>query len=312
MKDWRDYCKLGIVHPQLFPQCAAGKDSVLETLTLMVEDGFFNALEITSIADPGIRRKSRDLLENNQIHTIFCCAPPILMQGINLNELDEKKRASHISSMKRYLDEAVFMGAEIFTLLSGPDPGAEKREAGTKALLLSLEELCNYAATLDRNLMLTLETFDRDVDKKRLIGPTVEAVMISQALRGLGCDNFGLTLDQAHLPLLNENAEEAIAEALPYLYHLHLGNCIKCDPDHPLYGDHHPRFGLSQCHLELNDLVSFLHALDRLDFWSGNGDEGQKPVLSFEVKPAMGESSRDTLEKTKETWQKAWEKFASG
>lgn len=311
MKEWRNYCSLGIVHPQLFPECAPGKEEVLETLTVLAEDGFFDALEITSIADPDVRQASRKLLQKHGIRTVFCCAPPILMNGINLNELDEKKRALHVSAVKGYLDEAVYMNAEIFTILSGPDPEPENREKGTKALLSSIEELCRYAAGLDDNLTLTLESFDRVVDKKRLIGPTAEAVAIAQTIQSLGYENFGLTLDQGHLPLLEENAREAIHEALPYLFHLHLGNCVKCSPDHPLYGDHHPRFGLTNCHLEIEDLVYFLQTLDEFDFWKGKGNNGQKAVLSFEVKPAPGESSRETLLKTKEAWEQAWNKYTS-
>lgn len=304
---WKEQFSLGIVHPQIFPETGKGEEAVLETLLVLVSGGFFDAVEITAIKDPAVRSKAKDLLKEFGIRTVFCCAPPILMKKLNLNSLQPEERLEHLRIVKEYLDEAIFMDAEIFTVLSGPDPGPEKRPEALQVLIASLQELCEYAAKRSKSLTVTLETFDREVDKKCLIGPTSEAVQVAREVIGAGYSNFGLTLDQGHLPLLEEEPRSAICEALPYLFHIHLGNCIKSDLSHPLYGDHHPRYGLAGCHLSSADLVAFLEVLSECGFWRDRKAKGQKPVLSFEVKPAPDENSLDTLQETKETWLQAWE-----
>jgi sugar phosphate isomerase/epimerase len=301
---------LGIVHPQLFPETSKGEGAILETISLLVADGFFDALEISSIKDSLVRKRVKELLQQHGIRKVYCCAPPILMNKINLNALEEEERAEGVRQVKNYLDEALFMEAEIFTVLSGPDPGPEKRLEAREHLILSLTELCSYVEERDSNLTITLETFDRAVDKKCLIGPTPEAVQVARKVSGAGFENFGLTLDQGHLPLLEEKPGEAINEAIHFLFHIHLGNCVRTDQKHPLYGDQHPRYGLGGCHLELGDLVSFLQALADQGFCRDQLKRDIKPVLSFEVKPALGESSLQTLEETKKTWLQAWGRFA--
>jgi sugar phosphate isomerase/epimerase len=234
------------------------------------------------------------------------------MHRINLNSVREEERIEYVEQIKGYLAEAVSMGAEIFTVLSGPDPGPARREAAKECLVASLNEICRFAAAKDYALTVTLESFDRGIDKRCLIGPSNEALEIAREVIGSGFQNFGLTLDQGHLPLLGEDPAYAISKTLPFLSHLHLGNCIKDYPDHPLYGDHHPRYGLTGCCLELNDLVKLLHILDSHSFWREKQHEGDKPIISFEVKPAPGESSLDTLQKVKETWCHAWELYRQG
>ena len=47
-----------------------------------------------------------------------------------------------------------------------------------------LQELCDYAAaqSLRSMLFITFENFDRDIEKKRLIGPTAEAAKMADAV----------------------------------------------------------------------------------------------------------------------------------
>ncbi len=306
---WQSMFSLGIMHPQLFPITIQDETTILDSLQLLIEDKFFDTFEVTSIGSSKIRNDVKSLLEQNGIRIVYSCAPPILGSKINLNALDPGERAVGVERIINYLQEAIFLGAEIFTVLSGPYPGADKSTEAKAALIQSLKEICRYGQDNSSKLTITLETFDRNIDKKCLVGPTSEAVKIAEEIRLAGYNNFGLTLDQGHLPLLDEEPDYAINKAVHYLHHIHLGNCVKLDREHPLYGDQHPRFGLEGCHLVDSDLAAFLAVLKGQGFFRKPADGSVKPVLSFEVKPGLGESSLQTLVETKNTWLRAWEEF---
>ena len=57
----------------------------------------------------------------------------------------------------------------------------------------SLKEICAYAEQqrTDYTLWVSLEQFDRDVDKKSLVGPIEDTLPLCQAVRAQ-CGNFGL------------------------------------------------------------------------------------------------------------------------
>ena len=46
-------------------------------------------------------------------------------------------------------------------------------------------------------------------------------------------DNFGLTIDMGHLPLIGESFREALETTKDYLVHAHLGSAVKRDASHP-------------------------------------------------------------------------------
>src|SRR5208337_4056902 len=141
MKDsWEPLVDLSIVHFMIYPETMAGSGPIHETVSQIVNDDFFGMIEISHINDAAIRKQAIRVLEPQ-------------------------------------IDEAKEIGAKRFTVLSGPDPGQEKRAHARSLLIESLLELCGYAK--DREISLTLETFDRTIEKKSLIGPSDEALEIS-------------------------------------------------------------------------------------------------------------------------------------
>jgi len=154
-------------------------------------------------------------------------------------------------------------------------------------------------------LHLTFEYFDRDVEKKRLIGPTTEAAALARAVDR---PNFGLTVDLSHLPLLNETPAEALGAAAPYLIHAHIGNCVMDHPESPLYGDFHPRFGHPQGRNDLPEVVAYLRQLDAVDFWGRARQRlGTTPILSIELRTIPGEENPEAvLANGKRTFRRAW------
>jgi sugar phosphate isomerase/epimerase len=199
------------------------------------------------------------------------------------------------------IDEAKEIGARRFTVLSGPDPGSEKRERARGILVESLIELCGYAK--ERGISVTLETFDRTIEKKSLIGPSDEALEVSKAVRKSFPD-FGLMYDMGHAPLLDEDPAKALRLLKDHLVHVHVGNCVK-KQGLPAYGDQHPRFGISGGENDVSELVKFLRALIDIGYIPPTPRE-VSPVIGFELKPVPGEKSETVIANGKRTWKKAW------
>jgi sugar phosphate isomerase/epimerase len=161
----------------------------------------------------------------------------------------------------------------------------------------SLQTICDAAAA--KSLDINLETFDTEIDKRALIGKSVDAVKLAQQVdRG----NFGLMIDLSHAPLIGESADEALRPAKDYLAHVHVGNCYMADPSSPAYGDQHPRFAFPGSPNGVEELTEWLRVL----FDIGYFEAGRQPVVSFEVKPLPSESSEIVLANAKRTMNEAW------
>ncbi len=293
-----EYMRIGLVHPMAFPECMSGSGPILETVTQIAEDPFFNAIEVTWIHDEGVRAAVRDVLQVGGLTCAYAAQPAVLTQKLNPNSFDESERAAAVAALKERIDEAADVGATSLALLSGPDPGADRRAAAADILAKSLQELCDYG--LEADVAITLETFDRTIDKRALIGPSDEAVEVARLVNR---DNFGLMLDLSHLPLQAESAQKALTTAQYQLVHVHIGNCVMRDPDHPAYGDLHPHFGVPGGENDVEELVEFLSVLMDIGYLVPSDDP---PIVSFEVKPMDGQSSGVVLANAKRTLTQAW------
>ena len=122
--------------------------------------------------------------------------------------------------------------------------GPSSREAAKEQLVESLNELCAYARKLAKEpIIITLENYDRDIDKRFLLGPTSEAVEVARRVLKEH-PNFGLTIDQSHLYQLGEDPACVLPEAMDVIVHIHLANC-SLDRELPWFGDQHPRFRIA-------------------------------------------------------------------
>jgi len=291
---------VGIIHPMIFPETGRGEGPILETVARIMNDEFFGAIEVSWVKNDDARAKVAKLLDESHLDIIYSGAPPILNQKIDLNNLNDAVRRESINSAKKLVDEAALLGAKICTLLSGPKPAASEKERATRLLADSLIEICDYAKG---NMMITLEGFDSDYEKRCLIGPTADAVTLAKTVHK-SCRNFGLTIDLSHLPLLHEKPK-AVAKAGEYLENVHIGNCIIKDKSSPAYGDQHPRFGAPNSENDVPEVAAFLRALDRVGFFAKK-TATSKPVMSFEVKPQLGESPETIIVNSKRTLLDAW------
>ena len=300
-KHWNNYCTMSIVHFMAFPSVFRGEGPMVETVSQIAADPFFGAIEIGWIKDPATRQAVRAAAECAALQIGHAAQSAILIQKLNLNSLDEAARTCAVEQLYRSIDEAAEMGAKRVAFLSGADPGDADRPAALQALAKSIKQAAAYGQT--KGVALTLETFDRSIDKKALIGPSELAAEFAAGIRAEFPD-FGLLYDLSHMPLLYETALPALSTLKEYLVHIHVGNCV-VDPALTGYGDLHPRFGFPGGVNGVPQLTEFIRAL----FACGYLADGRatRPWIGFEVKPQFaGETPELVIANAKRAWQEAW------
>ena len=295
------YAKIGIIHFMLWPEAMSGTGPIAETVERLVADTYFDAIELTQIADADVRARVRGLIETSRVTAAFGAQPILLGGKLDLNALEEGPRGDAIEAVQHAIDQAYSIGAAGCAVLSGPDPGLAHRQQATTLLIDSLKWLCDYSAQKGK-LPIVLETFDRVAfGKNCLIGPSEEAADVARAVRKQ-FPSFGLMIDLSHLPLQDETPRQAIANVGEFLVHAHIGNCVMHDAEHEAYGDNHPRLGLPAGENDVLELADYLRELRR----SGFLDPRRRPILSFEVKPLAGESVEALIAGSKRTLDAAW------
>lgn len=293
--------RVGIVHFKAFPGIETGVGPILETLEKICADEFWTAVEIGWMKDYRVRNTARQLLDTSHLSVAYATQPKMLTNKFNLNSFDKKERAAAIDAVQSAVDEARWLGAEVVRLIAGKDPGDEKREEAKKLLVDSLHQILDYSAK-DGPMNFTLKIFDRDIDKKNLIGHVGDAVDIARAIRP-EYPNFGLLTDLSHFPLLNEDPDVSLPQMKDFLESVHLGNCVFRDKSHPCYGDIQPRFGIPGGETDLPEVTAFFKSLTKNGFF----DKTERPIVSAEVRPVMpGEISEVILANAKRVMRDAW------
>ena len=138
--------------------------------------------------------------------------------------------------LMRAFETADEIGAKKVLITTGRDTDECDRPKALEQFMKSMERLLPEAENFD----VVLETGDRTVDARQLLGPTDLSMKLADEIRK-EYKNFYLTLDTSHIAQLGENVEASIEKALCLSNHVHLASCI-LTPGHPLYGDKHPFF----------------------------------------------------------------------
>lgn len=199
------------------------------------QDGFYRAVELAPVALAQDRATIRQVAAEHSLSVAIWLTSTLERDGLDICAVDGQARQRAVEGVKRLLPAARDCGADTVALVSGPDPGADQRIAGYESCRASLSEIC--AAASDLGLSVMMEPLDRFAHKKRLIGPTAEAVALFDEIRKEHPD-FGLAFDSAHVALNGEDLDEAVACAKGQIVNLHLSNAV-LDPTDSLYGDHH-------------------------------------------------------------------------
>ncbi|MCB2185052.1 MAG: sugar phosphate isomerase/epimerase [Deltaproteobacteria bacterium] len=293
------YLKMGLVHFMAYPQLAGGTGPWAETAARIGRDTFFTAIEVTHIADPAEREKVRDVCRLAKLALGFGAHPPILGGRLNLNSLDQGERRAAVNRLKELLEEAIYLEAESFVVLSGKDPGEADREAAVEALVASLGELCAYSAERGGPPVIA-EVFDCAVDKCCLLGPAPLAARVAQMVKA-SHQNFGLLVDLSHIPLLGETPRQALEPVAEHLMAAHIGNAVTV-PAMPGYGDYHPIFGTPGSCNDVPEVLEFLRVLKEIGFLDGV----KRPMVSFEIKPMEGQDPELVIANAQRVMNLAW------
>lgn len=291
--------KVGLVHPMAFPQCMKGEGPVVETFRQIAEDPFFDAVDLTWIADPKARAEVGAMIRTAPLEATFAAQSYLLPLKGDLNALDEAERKRAVQLVKDCVPQAKEVGAVRICVLSGKDVAEGDREKAFGLLLKSLVEIGKEARE-KAGLPLCLKIFDQKVEKKCLIGPAALSARLAQEVRRVLPD-FGLIHDLSHIPILFESSEQALKPIAPYLVQAHMGNSVKKE-GHPLYGDQHPPFGIEGGDSGPKELAEYLQTLFKIGFLG----KGKRRFVGFEVKPPAGISSSLLIANAKRTLVEAW------
>ena len=287
-----------------YPEAQTDNSTYLETLTQLAKDDFFTVLEIVWTKDPTVRRAVKDIVESGHVPITYGAQPALLNQGLDLSSLSDPERRRAVDQVRTCIDEACELGAERLSLLSGFDRGPAEREKRMQLLVDSLREICAHGE--ENGMPITMEAFDREVEKKCLIGPAQDAAKFARTIRR-DFKNFGIMYDMAHGTILGEDPKRALSMLKPFLDHVHIGNCVKRPPTHPAYGDKHPRFGIEGGENDLNELTYFLKVLFDIGYISKKRKtNGHLPTVGFEVKPMPQENPEVVIAGSKRVWKQAW------
>lgn len=272
------------------------EEQVEETIGALASDPFFDIIELHPLSELAWRA-AEPLIRAHGVEVAIGVQPLIINRGFNPSSLDEGERRKAVSMLVESAKLAASRGARALAFCSGPDPGPADREAALDALVRSAKEV---AAEVERlGVTLILETFDRDWDRRRLIGPLLEAVKVAEEVKA-EFKNFGILWDLSHAPMLNEKPSDLRA-AREHLVHVHIG-CAKRLPD-GRYLDSHPGFYRPGAVNGVEEVAELIRVLLEI---------GYKGAVGFEVKPEEGQEWREPVEAAKGVLYTAFARVAGG
>ncbi len=296
------YLRLGIVHFMAFPETVSDESLLLPTLEKVAHDPHFRCVELKLIEDEKFLEPVKNLLTTAMLDLSIAAQPAILGAGLDPGSKDQQMRKRTIEVLKKHADQAIALGAESVAMLSGPDPGGSKRADALQRTADLIAEICLYSK-VHEGPAIVLEIFDREVDKKALVGPAETALHLCELVFARGAQNFGVLVDLSHLPLLGESPVEALEPVKDYLRAAHLGNAVT-HKGHPLYGDQHPGFGTPEGANKVNQTRDFIHVLKNIGFLNRKSP----PMVSYEIKPQPGEQSETLIAAAHRVFRRAWAK----
>lgn len=296
----RKYMKVGIILHMAYQGIAGGEGPILDHLKKIAVDDYFEAVEVTQMKDPVVLQQAAEMISCAHMTVAYGGQPRLLMTGLNINDLEEEGRKAAVASLKAGIDEAYALGAAGFSYLAGHYE-EETKDQSFEALVKSSIEICSYAKSKG-NMLVVLEVFDYNIDKKSLIGPVALAEKFAKIMTDQ-FDNFGLMVDLSHIPMLYETLSENLLPIKDYIKHAHMGNTVIKDPSCLGYGDSHPRFGFPNSENDVEELADYLRILLDIGFLNTTN----RPIVSFEVKPWGDEDSEIVIANAKRTLNLAWE-----
>lgn len=199
---------------------------------------------------------------------------------------DPKERAYAMEFLRREADFAAMCGAKKLIFISGADIPGDRTDAKARFVDFVLE----WSEYIPKEICLTLEPGDRDIDKHFLLGPLEDSCECVREWRKQDI-NAGILLDMGHLPQIYETLESAVKKTGELICHIHLGNCILKNSQNPLYGDKHVAWGAEDGEYDEKDGTAFMKLLRDAGYFY----RGEPQTVSFEMRPLSGMDADQTL-----------------
>ncbi|MGI6280195.1 MAG: sugar phosphate isomerase/epimerase family protein [Acutalibacteraceae bacterium] len=296
----REYCKIGINHHLLFPGVLDDPHYHERSLYALLIDGYFDIIDMSLPDDAAVRMEEIKMLKSFG-KTIIYNFPLFCLSSneFDLNSLSKKVRERTLGEAKKHLEYAAAAGAKTVTFASGVyrfDMPEEEQLKGFIEYSVAFNE-----AAKALGITALLEPFDRSIGKNLLLGKVDLCVAYIEALRSAGCENIALMQDMAHIPLIGEDFAYTLQKSKPYLFHIHLGNCVMRDPKNPYYGDTHPPIGIDGGENDMDELIEFTRALKDIGYLYKGGHNS----VTFEMQPYPGASSLTSAKLAAEKFETA-------
>lgn len=220
---------------------------------------------------------------------------------------DPQVRANALAFAKMHADFAAEAGATLFVATGCVDKGEERRPELMKRYKEYFMNLAGHCKQYGINILI--EPIERHRFKKLILGPTSEcAEFIAQAQKD-GADNAHLMMDTAHLPLMEEDIEDAIKASLPVgLLHIHMGEAV-LDPANRFYGHTHPPVAVQGGMFHYDVLVDQFSKLFQYGLIPKVAGE-ERASISLEVRPYTGCSEQTSIQLMYEVMKSACDEAA--
>jgi sugar phosphate isomerase/epimerase len=297
--NYKTYIKLGVNHHLLYVDTVSDPAKHEESLKDLIKDDRFEVLDLWIHNTEPFRSRVASLIKQCGKTIIYNIGTREGQKPVNPGSSLPEDRLYTLKVLKQELDMAVEAGASKVVLNSGQNH-PEDREKAIDNLASVLVELCNY---VPRDMLIMIEPTDWDVDKRKLIGSSKEAVSLAKRIHEKGCGNFSSMVDMGHLPLMHETIETGMKDGAGYIGHIHLGNCIMKDRNHPMFGDRHVALGMEHSEYDVKDLAYLI----KLGLETGYFSEKSPGTASFEMRPITGTSPKDSLDTYYLMFLEAWE-----
>jgi len=296
--DLSRYARIGFAHHMLYPKCMVDPDYHVRSLEAFLKRDEFEALDCCIPYGEERRRRLIGQVRDcgkDVIYAAHLYPYDTLTLGSPSLQVQELSRLF----FREQIGLAAAVGAQGITFGSGADPGESERDRA----LAAFEGFCGwFCRELEpHGMSALLEPFDWATAKKYLYGPSEDCVAFIRSFEP-EIDNFGILLDFAHVPLMQESIEHVIKTTAPYLGRVHLGNCVMKDIDHPLYGDQHPPVGIEDGEIDVPELAEILRRLLEVGYLSTE----DRKALVFEIKPFPDRTGEETAADQIERLGAAW------
>ena len=288
---------LGINHQFIYPESISNGDAHTQNLRKLADNPYVDALDCWVWASHA--KEEIEILRNCGKQINYNIGDRIGEVPVFPATADTKERVYALEILKRETDFAIESGAKKIIFGSGRNVTPQERQDAYKRFE---DFVLEWSEIIPKDVWLTLEPTDRDVDKFFLYGDVEDTCKTVRNIRKAGFEKMGILLDMGHIPIMHETLESASAKIGDLLEHIHLGNCIIKNMANPLYGDKHPCWGAVDGEYDEKDGEKFLQSLKNVGYLS----RGCAQTISFEMRPLTGMSSEETIEHLAKWFQKVY------